>query len=53
MMDADLSHRSEDLPGLLEALSGTDIAVGSRYVPGGGVMNWPLHRRLASRGHPL
>ena len=50
MMDADLSHRPDDLPGLLNTLSEADIVVGSRYVSGGGVMNWPLHRRLVSRG---
>ena len=49
MMDADLSHRPQDLPGLLEDLEQADIVVGSRYVEGGGVLNWPLHRRLVSR----
>lgn len=49
MMDADLSHRPEDLPQLLRALEGADIVVGSRHVKGGGVQNWPLRRRLASR----
>lgn len=49
MMDADLSHRPQDLPGLLEGLADADIVVGSRYVEGGGVMNWPVNRRLASR----
>lgn len=49
MMDADLSHRPSDLPGLLNTLSEADIVVGSRYTPGGGVIDWPLHRRLASR----
>jgi dolichol-phosphate mannosyltransferase len=50
MMDADLSHRPEDLPNLLSALSEADIVVGSRYIPGGGVVNWPLIRLIASRG---
>ena len=50
MMDADLSHRPEDLPNLLDALSEADIVIGSRYIPGGGVLNWPLLRRVASRG---
>ena len=50
MMDADLSHRPEDLPGLLSRLADADIVVGSRYVPGGGVVNWPLWRRVVSRG---
>ena len=49
MMDADLSHQPEYLPGLLGALERADIALGSRYVPGGGVENWPFFRRLASR----
>lgn len=50
MMDADLSHRPEDLPKLLKGLSDADIVVGSRYVQGGGVVNWPLPRRIVSRG---
>ena len=50
MMDADLSHRPEDLPNLLNTLSDADIAIGSRYVQGGGVVNWPLWRRVVSRG---
>ncbi len=49
MMDADLSHRPEDIPGLLQGLSNADIVVGSRYVPGGGIVGWPLHRRAISR----
>lgn len=49
MMDADLSHNPEDLPNLLKALADADIAVGSRYVDGGGVINWPLWREIASR----
>jgi len=44
MMDGDLSHRPEGLPGLLATLSEADIAVGSRYIQGGGVLNLPLHR---------
>ena len=50
MMDADLSHRPGDLPNLLALLADADIVVGSRYVPGGGVVNWPLWRRVVSRG---
>jgi dolichol-phosphate mannosyltransferase len=50
MMDADLSHRPVDLPNLLTTLSDADVAVGSRYVRGGGVVNWPLWRRVVSRG---
>lgn len=50
MMDADLSHQATDLPRLLAGLTESDIVVGSRYISDGGVMNWPLHRRLISRG---
>jgi glycosyltransferase involved in cell wall biosynthesis len=50
-MDADLSHDPAALPGLIGALSAADLAVGARYGPGGGgVADWPLHRRLLSRG---
>ena len=49
MMDADLSHRPQDLPILLEALASADIVVGSRYIPGGATQGWPLQRRLMSR----
>lgn len=50
VMDADLSHPAEALPLLAAAMDqGASIAVGSRYVKGGGVKNWPLSRRLASR----
>lgn len=52
-MDADLSHDPAHLPDLLAALDGADVAIGSRYVPGGGVRNWGLHRRLLSRGANL
>ncbi|MCD9198061.1 polyprenol monophosphomannose synthase [Aeromicrobium wangtongii] len=50
-MDADGSHRPEDLGRLLAASDGgADLVLGSRWVPGGGVVNWPWHRRLISRG---
>jgi dolichol-phosphate mannosyltransferase len=49
-MDADFSHDPEDLPRLLEASSDADLAVGSRYVPGGGVTEWGPLRRFISRG---
>lgn len=50
-MDADFSHDPEDLPRLIEAVErGADLAIGSRYVAGGGVENWPWHRRWLSRG---
>ncbi|MBT2516851.1 polyprenol monophosphomannose synthase [Streptomyces sp. ISL-90] len=48
--DADGSHRPEDLPRLLASLADHDLAVGSRWVDGGGVGDWPLSRRLLSRG---
>jgi dolichol-phosphate mannosyltransferase len=47
-MDADLSHPPERVPALLAALDENDLAVGSRYVSGGGVRNWALSRRLIS-----
>lgn len=50
-MDADGSHRPEELPALLAALgSGADLVIGSRYVPGGTVVNWPKSREWLSRG---
>ena len=53
-MDADASHRPEQLPGLLEAVRrGADLAIGSRWIPGGAVHDWPVHRLLLSRGANL
>ena len=52
-MDADGSHAPEELPGLLDALVDADVVIGSRYVPGGKVLNWPVHRLLLSRGGNL
>jgi dolichol-phosphate mannosyltransferase len=49
-MDADGSHRPEDLPRLLAGLPEADLVLGSRWVPGGAVVNWPASRRLLSRG---
>lgn len=51
-MDADFSHDPAYLPGLLAAVGpgGADLAIGSRYVPGGGTVGWSLPRRLLSRG---
>jgi dolichol-phosphate mannosyltransferase len=49
-MDADGSHQPEQLPRLLDRLSVADVVVGSRWVPGGGVVNWPIERKILSRG---
>jgi dolichol-phosphate mannosyltransferase len=49
-MDADFSHRPEDLKTLLAAAAQADFAVGSRYVRGGGTKNWGLMRKIISRG---
>jgi dolichol-phosphate mannosyltransferase len=50
-MDADGSHAPEELPRLLDALrDGADAVIGSRWVRGGSVVNWPLHRLILSRG---
>ena len=50
-MDADGSHQPEQLPALLSALEGgADLALGSRWVPGGAVHNWPRSRQVLSRG---
>jgi dolichol-phosphate mannosyltransferase len=48
-MDADLSHDPRHLPALIAATEHADIVIGSRYVPGGGVVNWPKRRRMLSR----
>jgi len=48
-MDADGSHAPEQLPRLLAALADADLVLGSRYVPGGEVENWPRHRLMISR----
>jgi len=52
-MDADGSHQPEQLPRLLDALRDADLVLGSRWVPGGSVVNWPKHRELLSRGGSL
>ncbi len=53
-MDADGSHQPEQLPALLDAVAeGADLAIGSRWVPGGAVTNWPATRQLLSRGGNL
>jgi dolichol-phosphate mannosyltransferase len=48
-MDADGSHAPEQLPDLLAGLAGADLVLGSRYVTGGQVTDWPVHRLLLSR----
>src|SRR4051794_18215188 len=53
-MDCDFSHDPADVPRLIAAVdAGADVALGSRYVDGGGIENWGLHRRLLSRGASL
>jgi len=49
-MDADFSHDPADVPHLVAAAGRADLAIGSRYVPGGGVRNWGPVRRAISRG---
>ena len=49
-MDSDLSHDPGALPALVGALDDADLVIGSRYVPGGSIPQWGLHRRLLSRG---
>ncbi len=48
-MDADGSHRAEDLAALLNAAENNDLVIGSRWIHGGSVQNWPRHRQLISR----
>ena len=52
-MDADGSHQPEELGRLLEALHEADLVIGSRWVPGGSVVNWPVGRLALSRGGNL
>jgi len=52
-MDADFSHDPSYLPALLEKAREADLVLGSRYVPGGGTVNWGLGRKLISRGGSL
>jgi dolichol-phosphate mannosyltransferase len=50
-MDSDLQHDPAALPALISAVdSGADLAIGSRYVPGGTIPDWPKHREYLSRG---
>jgi dolichol-phosphate mannosyltransferase len=52
-MDADGSHQPEQLPRLLDAISTADLVLGSRWVRGGEVVNWPRSREILSRGGNL
>jgi len=52
-MDSDFSHDPADIPRLVAAAERADLVLGSRYVPGGGVTDWGLLRRLVSRGGSL
>lgn len=52
-IDADGSHQPEQLPALLQAAARADVVIGSRWVPGGAVRNWPLHRKALSLGGNL
>jgi len=47
-MDADFSHDPNEVPRLIEATESADLAIGSRYIPGGTLHNWPRHRLLLS-----
>ena len=49
-LDGDFSHHPRYIPALLAGMDSHDVMIGSRYVPGGGVPDWPLRRRLMSRG---
>ena len=48
-MDADGSHPADALPAMLAAAERADLVIGSRWVPGGGIVDWPVHRQLISR----
>jgi dolichol-phosphate mannosyltransferase len=52
-MDCDFSHDPKYLPGMLAAAERADLVLGSRYVPGGGTVNWGLGRKIMSRGGSL
>ncbi len=52
-MDADGSHQPEQLPGMLDALRSADLVLGSRWIPGGEVVNWPRSREVLSKGGNL
>ena len=48
-MDADFSHHPRYLPAILAGMPDRDVMIGSRYVPGGGTVNWPASRKFISR----
>lgn len=52
-MDADFSHPPESLKSMLQTLEKSDVAIGSRYVTGGGTVNWGIGRKILSRGGSL
>jgi len=52
-MDGDRSHNPRYIPDILAAMQSNDMVIGSRYMPGGGLVNWPLYRRLLSGGANL
>ncbi|HUP56346.1 MAG TPA: polyprenol monophosphomannose synthase [Bdellovibrionota bacterium] len=52
-MDADFSHDPKYLPTMLELIRSNDVVIGSRYVEGGGTLNWGLGRKVLSRGGSL
>lgn len=47
-MDADFSHHPRDLPALIAGMKDHDVMIGSRYIPGGGTLNWPFSRKFMS-----
>lgn len=49
MIDADLSHRPEDIKRLIDSREGADIVIGSRYIKGGKILGWPVKRKLISK----
>lgn len=49
-MDADFSHDPKYIPDLVALMENKDLVIGSRYVPGGGIVNWDLKRRIISKG---
>jgi dolichol-phosphate mannosyltransferase len=49
-VDADFSHHPKYLPAMIEGMKKNDVTIGSRYVPTGGTLNWPLSRQMMSKG---